>query len=520
MDKYEFRVSIDEIDRLIEDHRFKEAAAIADKIDWTKVRGTFILCRISDLYKINKRYKESRDLLEIAYERKPSSRKIIYSLCELELKLNNYIHALQLYNAFINVAPRNSDRFLLQYKLYKKQEVNVYEQISVLEEFLRHDFREKYAYELAVLYLKAGDEQHCARQCDEIVTYFGYGRFVIRALELKQSFTQLTPQQEEHLEVLRSGGKYVPPKPAQETETSGQEENSGTAEDKKDESAKNDRNKFAEDDGNKSAADEGKGSANNDGKGSAKNDGNKSAEDDEKESSKNNGNKFPKNDGNKFAEDDGNEAAGYEEYDYTEINKNGSAAENSEETSGKIPAASIDDVDAAREDGSLKAAEEKRQSAPSMDEEDDQDIADDSEPAGNPEEYTDTLLSDVKMQETIARGMREIDDYDNVLAQETSGQFTMAIEEEPLEEQSESQLNLEQIMSEWEKIRRNSEQQRLAEARRRVMETSDAVKRELYGDDFADDSDDKKESVPEAGDNAVTGDTRSWDSEDVKRRMK
>ena len=89
MDKYEFRVSLDEIDRLIEERRFSEAAAIADKIDWEKVRSTFTLCRISDLYKINKRYKDSRDLLEIAYERKPSSRKIIYSLCELELKLNN-----------------------------------------------------------------------------------------------------------------------------------------------------------------------------------------------------------------------------------------------------------------------------------------------------------------------------------------------------------------------------------------------------------------------------------------------
>ena len=114
MDKYEYRVSLDEIDRLIEERHFKEAAAIADKIDWKNVRGTFTLCRISDLYKINRRYEDSLELLEIAYERKPSSRKIIYSLCELELKLDHYIHALQLYNAFINVAPRDPDRFLLQ----------------------------------------------------------------------------------------------------------------------------------------------------------------------------------------------------------------------------------------------------------------------------------------------------------------------------------------------------------------------------------------------------------------------
>ena len=224
MDKYELKVSLDEIDSLIAERRFADAADIADTIDWTRVKGVHVLCRISDLYKINKRYKDSRDLMEMAYERNPSGRKIIYSLCELELKLNNYIHALQLYNAFINVAPRDPDRFLLQYKLYKKQDVNVYEQIAVLEEFLQRDFRERWAYELAVLYQRAGEEQRCISQCDEIVAYFGDGRFVIRALELKKSMTPLTPQQEERLEILRSGGTIEPPVPVQEdSEESGSE---------------------------------------------------------------------------------------------------------------------------------------------------------------------------------------------------------------------------------------------------------------------------------------------------------
>ena len=233
MDKYELKVSMDEIDRLIAERRFAEAAEVADTIDWTRLKGVHVLCRISDLYKINKRYKDSRDLMELAYERNPSGRKIIYSLCELELKLNNYIHALQLYNAFINVAPRDSDRFLLQYKLYKKQDVNVYEQIAVLEEFLQHDFRERWAYELATLYLRAGEEQQCIRQCDEIVAYFGDGRFVLRALELKQSLTPLTPQQEERLEILKNGGTITPPAPVQEEsegEGAAAEEQSGTAE--------------------------------------------------------------------------------------------------------------------------------------------------------------------------------------------------------------------------------------------------------------------------------------------------
>ena len=415
MDKYEYRVSLDEIDRLIEERHFKEAAAIADKIDWKNVRGTFTLCRISDLYKINRRYEDSLELLEIAYERKPSSRKIIYSLCELELKLDHYIHALQLYNAFINVAPRDPDRFLLQYKLYKKQDVNVFEQISVLEEFLRHDFREKYAYELATLYLKAGDELRCARQCDEIVAYFGDGRFVIRALELKQSLTPLTPQQEEQLAILRAGGSYVPPAPPAE-------EN-----------------------------------------------------------------------------------------------------EPSEETAESAETEAVDQPQPETEGRAEDADEDRKPDAGTSGGED---VPEDSLETGNPEEYTDTLLSEVKMQETIANGMREIDDYDNVLAQETSGQLAMVMEEEPVEEtQTEGQLNLEQIMSEWEKIRRNSEQQRLAEARRRVMEKSDAVKRELYGDDFSADSGDSgeaedSEEIPAgAEDDPASGTTRSWDSEEVRKQL-
>lgn len=418
MDKYELKVSLDEIDSLIAERRFAEAADLADEIDWSRVRGVHVLCKISDLYKINKRYKDSRDLMAMAYERNPSGRKIIYSLCELELKLNNYIHALQLYNAFINVAPRDSDRFLLQYKLYKKQDVNVYEQIAVLEEFLQHDFRERWAYELATLYLRAGEQQRCISQCDEIVAYFGDGRFVIRALELKKSLTALTPQQEERLTILRSGGTITPPAPAEEA---------------------------AGETGTESAPDQSPGAESGSGK-------------------------------------------------------------EAEEAS---PGASSDTIPAEPRKvlGSAmpEAAppEESTEAAPDSEEEED---SDSGEPAGTPEEYTDVLLRDANMQETIARGMREIGDYESVLAQETSGQMAMVMEEEPREEkQVEGQLNLEQIMSEWEKIRRDSEQQRLAEARRRVMERSDAARRELYGEE------------PQS---SGTGDTRSWQKEDVEEGLR
>lgn len=482
MDKYELRVCLDEIDTLIAERKFKEAADIADTIDWTRIKGVHTLCRISDLYKINKRYKDSRDLMELAYERNPSGRKIIYSLCELELKLNNYIHALQLYNAFINVAPRDPDRFLLQYKLYKKQDVNIYEQIAVLEEFLQRDFRERWAYELAELYRRAGEEQRCIRQCDEIVAYFGDGRFVIRALELKQSMTPLTPQQEERLEILKSGGTIEPPAPVQEEgeEAGAAEEGGGEAEGagpETDESG-------AED------AEDGSGSENAEGADEA------------------------------AAEDEADNAAQDSAIASTRKIVIDAHVAMPNAASGKIPG------------NKANAKSGKKAEAAYAEEDAEEDEADTAEPSATPEEYTDALLRDVKMEETIARGMREIGDgdYDNVLAQETSGQLAMVIEEEsPEETQVEGQLDLAQIMSEWEKIRKDSEQQRLAEARRRIMERSEAVKRELYGEDFTEgDSARSSSAESEPADPAdekepetdKTATTRSWKKEDVENGLR
>ena len=157
MNKYELKVTVTEIDSLIGRRRFKEAAEVADSVDWRKVRNVRTLCRVSDVYKINKRYDDSKKILELAYVKNPYARQIIFSLCELELKLGNYVRALQLYNEYINVAPRDADRFVLQYKLYKAQNVSVNERIAVLEELARHDMRDRWAFELARLYLEAGE---------------------------------------------------------------------------------------------------------------------------------------------------------------------------------------------------------------------------------------------------------------------------------------------------------------------------------------------------------------------------
>lgn len=195
MDKYELKVTISEIDSLILERRFKEAAQVADTVDWRRVKNVRTLCKISDVYKINRRYHDSKRVLELAYAKSPYGRQIIFSLCELELKLGNYVRALQLYSEYIDVAPRDADRYILQYKLYKVQNVSVNERIAVLEELAKQDFRDKWAFELAKLYLEAGERTLCASQCDEIIAFFGYGKYVYKALELKASFTELTVKQ-------------------------------------------------------------------------------------------------------------------------------------------------------------------------------------------------------------------------------------------------------------------------------------------------------------------------------------
>ncbi len=208
MDKYELKMTIRELDTRIDEYKFEEAAQIADRVDWRKVKSVRILCKVSDVYKINRRYEDSKAVLELAHERYPKGRRIIFSLCELELKLSNYVRALQLYNEYINVAPKDSDRFVLQYKIYKAQNVSLPERIAVLEELSRHDFRDKWSFELAVLYTEAGEYTLAIAECDELIACYSDGKYVFRALELKKSLTKLTPQQQERFD--RMNARYYP----------------------------------------------------------------------------------------------------------------------------------------------------------------------------------------------------------------------------------------------------------------------------------------------------------------------
>ena len=203
MDKYEYKVRAEEIKALIAEGEFAEAVKIADTIDWRRVKSVMMLCTISDLYKINRRFQESKDILLMAYERHPGGRLIVYSLCELSIKMGEYVQAIEYYKEFVQIAPKDTGRYILQYKLYEAQDVSLEERIAVLEEFKKRDYREKWAYELAYLYHRVGLETKCVEECDEMILWFGEGRYVIKALELKQLHHPLTPDQQEKYLLLK-----------------------------------------------------------------------------------------------------------------------------------------------------------------------------------------------------------------------------------------------------------------------------------------------------------------------------
>ena len=211
MDKSEYKLRAEEIKDLISRGEYAQAAEIADTIDWRRVKSVMMLCTISDLYKINRRYEDARDMLLLAYERRPGGRTICYSLCELSIKMEEYVQAIEYYKEFVQVAPKDSGRYILQYKLYEAQDVSLEERISVLEELKKRDYREKWAYELAYLYHRVGLAARCVEECDELILWFGEGKYVIKAMELKMLHQPLTPEQQEKYDHrFDAPGSYIP----------------------------------------------------------------------------------------------------------------------------------------------------------------------------------------------------------------------------------------------------------------------------------------------------------------------
>ncbi len=196
MDKQEYKIRSEEIRALVEEKNYREAADLADTIDWRRVKSVKMLCMISDVYKMVRRYEDSKTILEMAYEKRPGSRMIVFALTELCLKLGDVVNAWEYYKEFCQVAPDDSRKYILLYKVYAAQEVSLEEQIKVLEKLKEEEYIDRWVYELAYLYHKIGFGTKCVEECDEMILWLGEGRYVRKAMELKMLHEPLTPKQQ------------------------------------------------------------------------------------------------------------------------------------------------------------------------------------------------------------------------------------------------------------------------------------------------------------------------------------
>ena len=197
MDKYEYNLKLEEIDKLVDQRDYQEAAKLADTIDWRRVRNVRTLCLISEIYEASQRLEDSKSLLLRAYRRSPSGRSILYRLVEVTTAMKQYDEALEFYTEYVQAAPHDTNRYILKYNIYKGRGSSPEELIGILEEYLGQEYTERWAYELATLYQQAGQIQKCLAACDDLVLWFHSGKYVIKALELKQRYAALTPKQQE-----------------------------------------------------------------------------------------------------------------------------------------------------------------------------------------------------------------------------------------------------------------------------------------------------------------------------------
>ena len=196
MDKYEYQAKLEEIKKLVDKEEYEEAAAIADTIEWKRVRSVRTLCLVSEIYEIVGRAEDSRNILYRAYRRSPGSRQILYRLTEACVQTQDFDDAVEYYTEYVNLAPHDNNRYILKYEIYKGRGSSVEEQIQVLEELKNQEYTEQWAYELAKLYAEAGMIDKCIAECDDLALWFHNGQYVVQALELKKKYAPLTPEQQ------------------------------------------------------------------------------------------------------------------------------------------------------------------------------------------------------------------------------------------------------------------------------------------------------------------------------------
>lgn len=223
MDKYEYREKTEQIMKYVQTKSYDKAKEIAETIDWKRVKNASMLCTVSEIYEYTGEYQKSREILFIAYDRSPGSRKIVYRLGTLALRLGETEEALDCYEEFVSMAPKDPNQYILKYKILKAQNAPLKEQIRVLEEFKKAEYIEKWAYELAELYDKAGMTTECLEECDDLILWFSDGVFVQKAMELKIKYKPLTPQQQQKYRTPETEEKSQAGKPAA-VETAQEEE--------------------------------------------------------------------------------------------------------------------------------------------------------------------------------------------------------------------------------------------------------------------------------------------------------
>ena len=218
MDKYEYRVKTEQMLDHLEKKEYQQAKEIADGIDWRRVKNASMLNTVSEIYEYNGEFKKGRDILFLAFDRAPGSRKIVYRLGTLALKIKDIREATDCYEEFVKMAPKDPNQYILKYKILRTQGASLTDQITALEEFKKAEYIEKWAYELAKLYDEAGMTAECLEECDDLILWFSEGKYVYLAMELKMKYKPLTPLQQEKYD-SRPGAVKKKPEPEKQPES-------------------------------------------------------------------------------------------------------------------------------------------------------------------------------------------------------------------------------------------------------------------------------------------------------------
>ena len=229
LDKEEFRVKLGQINKLVETQDYKGAMQIVDSIDWRRVKNVRTLCVVGEIYAANKRYEESKEIFLLAYHRAPIGKNILYRLIEVSLKMGQISEATEFFDEYREVAGNDNSQYILKYKIVRAKNASLNEQIRILEEYKEKEFTERWSYELAKLYYKAGDKQKCLDLCNEMILWFNDGNYVMKALDLKQRMGVLTGEEKEKYE-QRFIPKLIPPEKAKEIRESKETETAGESE--------------------------------------------------------------------------------------------------------------------------------------------------------------------------------------------------------------------------------------------------------------------------------------------------